>query len=216
MKQNSRQVIISILLLIGISLPLFADIRETNSDSFSIQAGYAEVASIYIEAIPAQSVAYIAGMPFDIEDAMVQFDSEEDGGRRIAKFNILSNTKFKVTFEEGGPMQYYGTPPENSKPTDLHYILYFDCKLGVYENGILEVIESDAFSYHSRNSEKQSWTPNIPEFDGYVGNVDGTIRFMFDSQTSNFIKNQSDDFNLPPGTYSATVTVKIETEGEGV
>ena len=219
--QIKKKVIISILMLLMLSLSLNAsDIRETNSDSFTVQAGYGTVIGIDIEPIPAQSVAYIAGMPFDIEDAMVQFDSSPDGGRTIARFSILSNTNFKITFD-GEPMKYMGEVSANAtvRPTDLHYYLYFDCELGVYRNGIVVPVTSDGFNYSSRsasgdNPKEQSWSPNVTGFDtnSYVGNVEGTIRFMFDEETSNFIKTQSDDINLPPGTYGAEVKIYIEEQ----
>lgn len=211
-----KKIIISILLLACFYLPLYAVVRETNSDSFTIQAGYGDVIDIDIEAIPAQSAAYIAGMPFDIEEKVVQFDSKTDGGRPIARFNILANTMFKITFD-GEPMTYQGEAPEGSTPRDLDYILYFDCNLGVYRNGNIVPLAEETFSYRSSATSKTSWSPSdvITSFDSdsYVGGVDGTIRFMFDEATSRFIgSDENTDSNLPPGTYGATVTVYITSD----
>ena len=82
---NSKKLILCLFILTTILLPCTAVIEEVRSDSFTIQAGYGQVCDIIIEAIPAQSMSYIAGMPFDIEDAIVSYNSSElEGGRTIA------------------------------------------------------------------------------------------------------------------------------------
>ena len=217
MLQNSKKIGCFILLIFAFILPCSAVIEEVRSDSFTIQAGYGEVCEINIEAIPAQSQAYIAGMPFDIEDAIVTYSSSLEGGRTIARFNILSNTPFKISFE-GNPMRYMPTDSAETYSTkyeDLHYILYFDCEIGIYRNGELLPTGSSTFSYSSRSTEDQSWSPNVSSMDenSYIGNVEGTIRFMFDELTSSFINSPlPGDTDLPPGTYGAEVYVYIEAD----
>ena len=212
---NSKKLILCLLILTTILLPCTAVIEEVRSDSFTIQAGYGQVCDIIIEAIPAQSMSYIAGMPFDIEDAIVSYNSSElEGGRTIARFSILSNTPFKISFE-GEPMRYMSMDGENEYSTaytDLHYYLYFDCTIGIYQNGVLIPRGQEIFSYLSRNDEEQSWSPSLSliDKDSYVGNVEGNIRFMFDEETTSFINNEANDVNLPPGTYGAEVYVYIE------
>lgn len=216
----NRLMIMLLILLISVASVNAEDtvtVTLVRSDSFTIQAGYDEVCEIDIEAIPAQSMAYIAGMPFDIEDDIVAY-SAPDAGRRIATFSILANTPFEISFS-GEPMRYM---PENSAETysdeyrALDYILYFDCELGLYQNGVLSPVSNETFSYRSSSTEEQGWSPEISMDDNsYVGNVEGGIRFMFDEATTNFIRT-ADDTALPPGTYGAEVIVTItpkETQG---
>ena len=212
---NKKSIVCILALLIASILPCSADdIQEVRSDSFPIQAGYGEVCDIIIEAIPAQSMAYIAGMPFDIEDAIVAYNSSVlEGGRTIAKFNILSNTPFKISFE-GEPMRYMtsdGQTQYSRDYTDLHYYLYFDCSIGVYSNGVLVPMGQEIISFHSSDENPPSWSSEISmDTDSYVGNVEGNIRFMFDEDTTTFINTEATDANLPPGAYGADVRVYIE------
>lgn len=219
----NRLMIMLLILLISVASVNAEDtvtVTLVRSDSFTIQAGYDEVCEIDIKAIPAQSMAYIAGMPFDIEDDIVAY-SAPDAGRRIATFSILSNTPFEISFS-GEPMRYM---QENSTETysdeyrALDYILYFDCELGLYQNGVLSPASSETFSYRSSGEDGQKWRPSISMDDNsYVGNVEGAIRFMFDEATTNFIRS-ADDNTLPPGNYGSEVKVTItpiETQGGAV
>ena len=209
--------ILSFILLCFISTEVFA-YEIVRQDSFLLQAGYGQVAEIEINEIPAQSASYISGMPFDIEEALVQYNSSPAQGRLIATFNIISNTNFDLRIYSE-PMRHIdenGNFDTSDDAPELHYILYFECNLGYYRNGVIQTVATDTFTFESRSNDmdngKVAWSPDIL-FDeySYVGNVDGHIHFMFDSESSIDISG-ADDTTLPRGNYGANVVIVIETD----
>ena len=203
---NRRSILFILLIsLSGACLP--AAYTNTRSDSFTVQAGYGAVTDITVTEIPAQSSAYIAGMPFNIEEALVRYNSNPAAGRRIATFNMLSNQPFRVSIK-GEPMRHINDNGGYDATPELDYILYFECDFGVYENGNIVARNTDTFTYSSQNAES-SWQPDVnPDENSYIGNVDGYIYFMFNSATTTFIAS-SNDTTLPPGSYGADVTLEI-------
>lgn len=211
---NTKKVCLSLILL-SFAISLNADYVSKRSESFVIQAGYGGVTTVMIDEIPAQSMQYIAGMPFDIEEAIVQYASNPESGRRIARFSMLSNQDFTITFD-GEPMRLVkdGVTQSGENDPELYYILYFDCQLGYYVNGEIQTADTTDFIYRSANGTA-SWNPGLFSDDGtFIGNVNGYIYFMFDSQTSSFISS-STDASLPPGNYEANVVVTIKTDEGG-
>lgn len=202
--------------MLFICLNLYADYASVRQDSFLLQAGYGRVANMTITEIPAQTTSYISGMPFDIEEALVQYNSSYSQGRTIAYFNIISNTDFSVKVY-GEPMRHLteeGTFDVSTGAPELHYILYFECQLGYYNNGEIQTTTSSNFTFRSRNSDYVNgttvWEPDFSMKDdnSFVGNVEGQIHFMFDSDTTSFISS-ANDTTLPRGTYGANVVIEI-------
>ncbi len=204
-----RVISIALAILVSFCMPAGAAYVPVRSDSFSLQAGYGESMEVSVKEIPAQSNAYIAGMPFDIEERLVQYGATPDG-RRIATIDLISNTPF--TLEISGPeMTHLGG---ESTEESLHYILNFNVTIGSYENGT-SVGHQEEFSFRSRSAESVVWTPSISnDEDTFLGSVNGYIYFMFDQETSNFIST-SDDTSIPPGEYGADVVITIMPD-EGV
>ena len=98
-----RKMVLSILAIILILLPLSAvQTQMVTSRPLELQAAYGEVTALSITRIAAQSEMYMIGMPFDIEDNFVQYGATEQG-REIAKWSILSNTKFKIQIISASP-----------------------------------------------------------------------------------------------------------------
>lgn len=182
----------------------------TKTDGFMIQAGYGSVCMIDVEEIPAQSASYIAGMPFNIEEDIVQYGMT-DYGRRIANISLLSNTPFSISVS-GNPMQNVDTSKQATE--ELHYILTIQYLLGYYENGYINDGAEDYYRFYSRQGTEAEWNLNVTsDPETFLGTVDGNIYFMFDEETSDFIRNESDDVNLPVGNYEASVTITITSEG---
>lgn len=207
----------SLLFILAICTPFLYPFTEVRSDSFTLQAGYDKVSAIYIEPIAAQSAAYIAGMPFNIEDSLVApIDGAAGGvGRRIANFNLLSNTDFELHIS-GEPMHH-----ETKDGVVLNYILTFDCELGFYSGSSISY-NSYSFTFNSAD-KKKTWDPGMIFDDGsFVGTVDGNISFIFDIDAIDAIHNGSDIDGdgvvdeLPSGNYEAVVTVSIISTGDSV
>ena len=180
-------------------------ITEPISDSFMIQAGYEEACSVVVHEIAAQSASYIGGMPFNIEEDLVQYHSD-DVGRRIATIDIISNTRFRMTVTSDGPMKH---SDGMATVSPLDYILTFQFLVGYYESGNINENATTTVRYRSAGGDT-SWTIGAsPDPDTFLGTVDGAIYFMFDQNASSFIAG-SDDNTLPPGNYDSTVTITVE------
>ena len=213
---NILRKISSIFLIFLVGSSLSASYVEVRQDSFTLQAGYGTVAAISIKPIAAQTAAYIAGMPFNIEDSLVapiDGSTASNAGRRIASFNLLSNTDFELEIS-GGPMMHENADPDTT-PAKLDYILTFECQLGVYSGNTIQTRPVDRFTFESKN-QTEKWSPLL-DYDekSFVGTVDGYISFIFDDETINYIHENSDnEQNLPAGNYETTVTVKIIAKGD--
>ena len=186
-------------------------VTEVRSDSFTLQAGYDDVAAIYIEPIAAQSATYIAGMPFNIEDQIVQF-SNGGRGRTIAYFSVLSNTNCKISVYANNLKWQEGTGGVSAASSeDLSYILNFDYKVAyTSSDGSVEYSPNDTgFQIRSgvANEGASLFTGIIPE-NSYLSILDGQVSFMFDSDTSNRIRNDAE--SVPAGLYTGSVVITLE------
>lgn len=189
---------------------------DVTTDSFMIQAGYENACTVKIHPIAAQSTSYIGGMPFNIEEDIVQYHAD-DVGRRIATIDMISNTRFTLTFEANGPMVPADITKKTAEPLD--YILTFQFLLGFYEGGNINDGGSVTIPFHS-NQRTMTWSmENFPDPDTFLGTVDGAIYFMFEQSATEFIMGSedgsippSDDATLPPGDYISTVTITITGE----
>lgn len=219
-----RKMVLSILAIILILLPLSAvQTQMVTSRPLELQAAYGEVTALSITRIAAQSEMYMIGMPFDIEDNFVQYGATEQG-REIAKWSILSNTKFKIQIISASPLKHISNEGE-----ELSYILTFD-----YDMGYVDIagnrVESDDHEFWFENGDTPDVSENGEIIDGifqfsllnvdgmagssYIGSVEGSIYFMFTEESSEIIKNDIDDTDLPVGNYSATVTIAVVAEDQ--
>ena len=182
--------------------------EDVRTDGFMIQAAYGPTCKVNIREIPAQSSSYIGGMPFNIEEALVQYGMS-DYGRRIANFDIISNVPFTINIT-ANKMIHDG---ENQPAEDLHYILTFQYLLGYYENGVINEGNDTIHSVISRTGLGTNWNLEATsDPDTFLGTVDGTIYFMFDEESSSFIAG-SNDATLPVGNYTAEVIIEVISEG---
>ena len=193
------------------------------SKPLHIQAAYEAVAFIDVEEIPAQSQAYLQGMPFNIEESYVQADTTEDG-RLIANWSMISNqdVKIRITAE---PMHH---ATKNS--LYLPYRLLFTYLFGYAdEKGNMHTApgtEFEVFASNAPTSDTNSANTSIfhplssisfgtggDDNDTYVGSVDGEIYFQFtDWSTERILAEENygkDATNLPSGNYTAQVTIEL-------
>ena len=201
----------SLLFIMAICTSFLYPVTEVRSDSFTLQAGYDDVAAIYIEPIAAQSATYIAGMPFNIEDTIVKY-SNGGRGRTIAHFSVISNLNCKIAVEAEN-LKWESNPenPMANTPAELSYILNFDYNVAyTAPDGSVQYSANDTgFSVVSdkKGEGEPLFTGTIPK-NTYLSIMDGSISFMFDEATSNRIHNTPGD--VPVGTYKGKVTITLE------
>ena len=205
-----KRVIVFLIISFSI-LSVFAEYKSVKSTSFKIQAGFGEISEVYIEEIPAQSSTFLEGMPFNIEDQIVQF-SNGGRGRTIAYFSVLSNTNCKISVYANNLKWQEGTGGVSAASSeDLSYILNFDYKVAyTSSDGSVEYSPNDTgFQIRSgvANEGASLFTGIIPE-NSYLSILDGQVSFMFDSDTSNRIRNDAE--SVPAGLYTGSVVITLE------
>ena len=183
--------ILIFFLLFGSSL-----VAGTTTKDFSIQGGYDNTISLVIEPIAAQTVSYIAGMPFNIQDNQVKYD-QISGGRQIARWSVVSNTLFTITVK-ANPLH-----PVDDTSINLDYILTFKYDLSSADGSY----EDQGFEVSSDKTEHEFVVGNLssmPE-SSFLGILEGGILFKFTEGGWN-LANSSES---PSGNYITTVTVKL-------
>ena len=213
---------IALLLLVIVLLnPLFADDTTLRfiTKNITIQGAFGEVAKIAVDPVPAMANSFMHGMPFNIEEPYVWFGYGE--GRLIAYWSYISNSNFSIEIE-AEPMRYEGESAKDIEP--LTYILKFS-SIPSYINSAGESISNTPYSFNvpvnsTTSNTIYKWTEleNITRQDGtYIGAVNGSIYFQFDETATNRIKsndnlNKNNTADLPSGSYSANVTLRMITK----
>lgn len=132
----------SLLLLLTITINLFAYNVETTK-ALTVQAGFDEVIEFSIVPIVSQAEAFSIGMPFNIEDAYIQYKEGASGddykgsgsGRVIANWSMLFNTPVKISIDTK-PLKYVGSDADQKTDLgELTYSIAFDCNLAYYKDG---------------------------------------------------------------------------------
>lgn len=214
-----------VLVMILLSFVIFsitAGYKSEMTRYFDLQAGYESAWSLNVEPIPAQSLSYVAGMPFSIEDPMVLGASSQ--GREIAKWSVLSNQDFRIHIygSEWNGKMYPVITDENGgmiKNPDytgdgLDYILTFTYRLGYVTNGVEQTVDGE-FEYKTSENRGESYFTMIDAHEpgeganAFIGSVDGSIFFRFDEASADCIENQGD--TLPSGDYMAYLTIELES-----
>ena len=227
-----KKLILALILTISVITSLGATISNPISKPFKIQGGSGTVLHITITPVSTQATSFLMGMPFDIEEDLVQYGKMKDG-RSIAKWSMVANTDFKIKVN-AGLLTSEGTyiPTRETTPVhaELSYIMKFEYSFGYYEsNGNISNLsgsfsldnETGSGSYvnpETGSNTSATWTPDkyfvfdfLPsdiDSKGLSGSVDGQIYFMFTENSTNRIENQGD--TVPVGDYYAYVTVTLE------
>ena len=231
--------IVTILLMLFISLMLFA---ETRTASIQLQGAYQSALNMSIDPIAAQTESYLAGMPFNIEEEFVKYSLNSDG-RAIANWNVLSNTKYKIYIKVED--MFHVDDQNHANPLSYHltftYNLSYPEHLSQYDNAGSFLITSGKSTTHNatsptkisivNKSQNPQLTDNYYEVDffdgmgdvkgGLTGTVDGRVFFKFTQDSTKAIE---DDKGKPDtavdenevaatyksGNYTATVTFYLE------
>ena len=217
-----------IILLIAIAFTASAvEGWKDMSKGFQIQGGVGGFVDIAIESIPAQTENYRLGMPFNVEDIQVQ-NTNQGSGRKIAEWSLVANEAFELGIK-AEKMKFDGTPQEGQKPKNLDYIISFAFRLS--DNS-----DTQYFTYNTetasaaitggtsgRTNQIDSNDPDMKIVDilgtdpdrfkddffinNYVGILNENVYFKFVESPETI----SDDTLVPPGSYSAQVTLMIRS-----
>lgn len=225
-----KKVLLSIAFLVFVQIAAFSSSNPI-SKPFKIQGGFGSVLHVTVSPISTQSTSFMVGMPFDIEEDLVQNAVMKDG-RTIANWSMVANTSFKIKVN-AGLLTSEGKYVDESgveKHRELSYILKFDYSFGYYNtSGTVDNVsgsfsinnESGVGSYTNAstgNEDTVSWTtdkyfvfdllPSKMDKKGISGTVDGHVYFMFSDVASSIIQNQAS--TVPSGNYYAYVTITLE------
>lgn len=229
-----KRIAYLLLFLFFIICTAGAAITNPVSKPFKIQGGSGSVLHINITPISTQATSFLMGMPFDIEEDLVQYGKMKSG-RSIANWSMIANTDFVLKVKAGlltSEGEYTPVGSSDAVHAEIPYILEFDYSFGFYDkNGNIDNLTG----YFSLNNETGSgsyinpetgattnvtWTtdkafvfdilPSDIDSTGLSGSVDGQIYFMFTQNGTYRIKNQGG--TVPVGDYYAYVTVTLEAK----
>ena len=216
-----------VLLLVSFCLFSSTLYDAENSKQFKIQGAAGAVIRATVAPISTQSTSFIMGMPFDIEDDLVQYGVMQNG-RTIANWSLVTNTGFEMKIKAD---LLASTNTYNNGTDDVNcylpYILKFDYNFGYFDSQGSSSITGDFEIDNERGVVKYTdptsglSTEKGISADGYLcfqflpsgmglsGSVDGLIYFMFTESSSKRIKNSGK--TVPVGDYSAEVTIILES-----
>ena len=225
----SKKKIFLLLIALFISINLFA-YKNPVTKSLKLQAEYGDVLNISVTPLSTQSVAFLAGMPFSIEDILVQYGKTKDG-REIASWSMVSNSPFILKIK-ATPLKSVNPYSQKDEYAYLNYLLKFEYSFGYYETNGGITSNSGSFSFDTEKgiskyidgATKNSVTRPKTTLDEYIfdfmasdillkglsGTVDGSVFFMFTENTSAVIENEIDD--LPEGLYTSQITLTLEAK----
>ena len=201
------------------------------SKYFKIQGASGAVIKATVSPISTQATSFIMGMPFDIEDDLVQYGVMQHG-RAIANWSLVTNTSFLIKIKAdllaSNNTYYDGT---NNVKCYLPYYLKFGYNFGYFDsNGSSQSESAECEIDNERGIAKYTYpntgltTEKGVSADGYIsfqflstgitshgisGSVDGEIYFMFTESSSHRILNSGS--TVPVGEYSAEVTIVLES-----
>ena len=226
-----KKLLLSIIFSISIVAALSA-ISNPVTKPFKIQGGSGTVLHISIIPTSTQATSFLMGMPFDIEEDLVQYGKMKDG-RSIAKWSMVANTDFKIKVSAGlltSEETYQLSKDSETLYAELPYIMKFEYSFGYYDQSGNISDLSGSFSLNNETgngsyvnpetgtSTDVTWAPDksfvydiLPsniDSSGLSGSVDGQIYFMFTENSTYRIKNEGD--TVPVGDYYAYVTVTLE------
>lgn len=219
-----------LLTLCLIALIALCDITAVPKDhtkSFRLQGGYDETIAVSVTGIAALEMQGLVGMPFDIQDKSV-LSSNKGDGREIAKWSMISNTPFYIKVEATSMHNTSLVDGQWNDENSLEYQMVMSYKLVYDDDGdaVTKVanlffdteknVTNDAGVFVSKNHYTSVFKFDIfkdlsisQDNKLFVGSLDGSIYFKFtDFSTIKVF----DDAKIPPGNYSATVTITLETQ----
>ena len=129
-----KKLLLSIIFSISIVAALSA-ISNPVTKPFKIQGGSGTVLHISITPTSTQATSFLMGMPFDIEEDLVQYGKMKDG-RSIAKWSMVANSDFKIKVSAGlltSEETYQLSKDSETLYAELPYIMKFEYSFGYYD-----------------------------------------------------------------------------------
>ena len=216
-----RRIFIISLLFLSLS-SVFAEYSATLTKHLTIQGGFREALYIQVVPIASQSQSYIMGMPFSIEDSLVQFGYSRYG-RQVAQWSLLANEDFRIQIDAPDLEWLKNDSYPNIDNCELPYILTFEYQIAYYPvNSSSPQYETRRFAVRSEGASGNApashagmtlntydqatnglniFGNEAVDFGSFVGSVEGIIYFKFDEN--------ADISAAPGGDYNASVTIKV-------
>ena len=224
-----RKFIICFASIIIISSFVVGAVTPATSKAVKIQGASGSVLHVSVTPLSTQSTSFLLGMPFDIEEDLVQYGVMKEG-RIIAKWSMVANTRFNLSVKADllTSENTYG----NKIHAELPYIMRVYYSFGYYvsaneisshtgylllnnETGLGSIVDESGSVENTVTWTTDKWfkydfMPDDIYKKGLSGSVDGNITFMFTEQSTKRISDYPD--TVPAGNYSATVTIKLEAK----
>lgn len=224
-----RKFIICFASIIIISSFVVDAVTPATSKAVKIQGASGSVLHVSVTPLSTQSTSFLLGMPFDIEEDLVQYGVMKEG-RIIAKWSMVANTGFNVSIKADllTSKNTYG----DNLHAELPYIMRVYYSFGYYtssseisshngylllnnETGSGSIVNESGITESSVTWTTDKWfkydfMPDDIKKSGLSGSIDGNITFMFTEQSTKTISVFPD--TVPAGNYSATVTIKLEAK----
>ena len=224
-----RKILLTFILFIILSSMFLGAVTPATSKAVKIQGASGSVLHVSITPLSTQSTSFLLGMPFDIEEDLVQYGVMKEG-RIIAKWSMVANTRFNLSVK-ADLLTSKNTYGDNIH-AELPYIMRVYYSFGYYvsaneisshtgylllnnETGLGSIIDESGavestVTWTTDKWFKYDFMPDKIYKSGLSGSVDGNITFMFTEQSTKRISDYPD--TVPAGNYSATVTIKLEAK----
>lgn len=213
---NLKKLMVMLTLFLSL-LVLEAD-PKTETKHLAIQGGLGSVMYVDVHPIASQSQYYIMGMPFSVEDDLVDFNYGRYG-RLVANISMLANSRFKIKVS-APDLSWIKNDSYEEESWNLPYILTFECDVSYYlVNSVTPINDNFIFAVKSvsaNDTKPQShskveiapaggdvslFNDNV-DYDSLVGNAEGRVYFKF-AQNADIVK-------APGGDYIADVIIELE------
>ena len=226
---------ILVLIFMLVASKAFCTVSNPATRPFKIQGGVGSELRIRITALSTQSTSFSMGMPFDIEEDLVQYGAMKDG-RTIATWSMTANCPFVIKVNAGKLTSENPKSASDTSKALLTYILKFEYNFGYYNtsgsiernDGTFSINNEDLMGTYFDTNSNTTVTANADP-DGWVtfdimpvsiaktglsGSVDGKIYFMFTQSSTTLIEKNvgKTEGDVPAGDYDAVVRVLLEAK----
>ena len=226
---------ILVLIFMLVASTAFCTVSNPATRPFKIQGGVGSELRIRITALSTQSTSFSMGMPFDIEEDLVQYGAMKDG-RTIATWSMTANCPFVIKVNAGKLTSENPKSASDTSKALLTYILKFEYNFGYYNtsgsiernDGTFSINNEDLMGTYFDTNSNTTVTANADP-DGWVtfdimpvsiaktgisGSVDGKIYFMFTQSSTTLIEKNAGktEGDVPAGDYTAVVRVLLEAK----
>lgn len=222
MKKMSLFLVLIVLLAVD---AFAATYNSTLTKHIAIQGGYGAVIYVTADPIASQSQGYIMGMPFSIEDRLVQFDYQRYG-RQVAQWSMMANSGYNIKVKAPDLEWIKNDSYSDITEYQIPYILTFESQSAYYtfsstepfyENKVFAIWSDGALktapASHTSDINVPIHDSDVPfslfeegegvDYGSIVGSADGVIYFK--------LADNADVVEAPGGDYEAHVQITVET-----